>query len=280
MLSCGLWWRSWKADVQFNNGFTRIIVSNLCIIGHAGANACPNCTNLGKCVALSSFGLNKKGGIKKGIRYIDVYDAGERLNEDFLVYWKHCLLSKLNTGRLTTDCCSHYSAVCEHCEGNGTDTHTDTDALFQNMIEHDDDNDLFPGLNDQFANDEQHIDFLRQHHHQQHRRKRNMENTDPVTILFLLKHFDISNDVPIEYMHSVCLGVMQSLLCKWTTAKFKMSSRSELLLSRRLWRARQYFPVEFQRKPEKLQYINSWKATQYVWIRRYYESSCCRSNYF
>jgi hypothetical protein len=116
----------------------------------------------------------------------------------------------------------------------------------------------------QLANDEQHIEFLRKHHHQQYRTKRNLENADHVPILFLLKYFDIVNRIPIDWMHDVCLGIMPSLLVRWTDVpKFKMTVQSQSKVSKRLISFRKFFPVEFQRKPESLDCLSSWKASQH-----------------
>ncbi|XP_065212384.1 uncharacterized protein LOC135849488 isoform X1 [Planococcus citri] len=85
------------------------------------------------------------------------------------------------------------------------------------------------------------------------------------TILAKLKNFDLIKNVPLDYMHLVLLGIMKKLLKLWVSKKTMLPNQSnpnEPTVSKRLDFARDYCPTEFQRRPENLDHLNSWKATQ------------------
>ncbi|XP_066584896.1 uncharacterized protein [Prorops nasuta] len=75
------------------------------------------------------------------------------------------------------------------------------------------------------------------------------------------------SNVPFEYMHLVCLGVMKKLLSAWVTGKFsrlsKFSSRCISIISHRLKILVQYCPSEFARRPKPIDAFNKFKATEF-----------------
>lgn len=77
---------------------------------------------------------------------------------------------------------------------------------------------------------------------------------------------DIIKNVPLDYQHLVCLGVVRKLLNLWVkggSKQYKLRSDSIHLLSRRLITIKSYFPKEFARKPRSLSHLKNWKATEY-----------------
>ncbi|XP_076313124.1 uncharacterized protein LOC143226245 [Tachypleus tridentatus] len=71
--------------------------------------------------------------------------------------------------------------------------------------------------------------------------------------------------VPLDYMHLVCLGVMRRLLLYWIKGSLtcRLPSRSVLEISGRLLALAPYSPREFARKPRALSEIDRWKATEF-----------------
>ncbi|KAL4713328.1 hypothetical protein ACJJTC_012400 [Scirpophaga incertulas] len=74
---------------------------------------------------------------------------------------------------------------------------------------------------------------------------------------------------PIDYMHSMCLGVMRKLLHSWVkptkseVKKVKMDSRKITIMNERLSYLRQFIPNDFNRKPRSVQDLDRWKATEF-----------------
>lgn len=64
-------------------------------------------------------------------------------------------------------------------------------------------------------------------------------------------------------MHLICIGITGILLERWTKFKdFKLDDLALKTVSHCLCKARNYWPDEYQRKPEGLNVLCSWKATQ------------------
>ena len=75
------------------------------------------------------------------------------------------------------------------------------------------------------------------------------------------------SQVPFEYMHLVCLGVMKKLLSAWVSGKYsrlsKLSGRSIFLMSERLNILKEYCPSDFTRRPRPLDSYSKYKATEF-----------------
>lgn len=77
---------------------------------------------------------------------------------------------------------------------------------------------------------------------------------------------DLVNDVPFEFMHLICLGVVRKLLNLWVNGKPKYMKFSGLTitnLSRDLVKQRYLTPGDFNRKPRSLVELPRWKATEF-----------------
>jgi len=70
---------------------------------------------------------------------------------------------------------------------------------------------------------------------------------------------------PLDYMHSVCIGVMKRLLVCWTVGgkKSKLSISQKAQVNARLAQFRLCVTKEFSRKPRTLDDLPHWKATEY-----------------
>lgn len=78
---------------------------------------------------------------------------------------------------------------------------------------------------------------------------------------------DMVKSFPLDYMHSVCLGVMRKLLLTWTRGahefrRHKLSASQISEVSLRLLDCKKYIPKCFARKPRRLDEIERWKATE------------------
>jgi len=84
------------------------------------------------------------------------------------------------------------------------------------------------------------------------------------TILCNIPNFDLIKNVPLDYMHLVCLGIVRKLLLLWTTKsfRFKLSIIQKKQISTALINFRKHVPFEFSRKPRSLNYLKLWKATE------------------
>ncbi|XP_076659871.1 uncharacterized protein LOC143363156 [Halictus rubicundus] len=75
------------------------------------------------------------------------------------------------------------------------------------------------------------------------------------------------SQVPFEYMHLVCLGVIKKLLSAWVCGKYspfsKLSSRQIFTISERMRRINKYCPSEFARRPRSIDLFSKFKAIEF-----------------
>lgn len=85
------------------------------------------------------------------------------------------------------------------------------------------------------------------------------------TILTNIPHFEPVTNVPLDYMHLVCLGVMRKLLFLWMRGplKTRLSSFQIQQISEKLLILRKFTPSDFSRKARSLHFIKLWKATEF-----------------
>lgn len=72
------------------------------------------------------------------------------------------------------------------------------------------------------------------------------------------------SQIPLDYMHLVCLGVVKRLLQLWIKGNknIRLSSEAVNSVSRYLIASKSLIPAEFARKPRSLNDIDRWKATE------------------
>ncbi|XP_070159008.1 uncharacterized protein [Polyergus mexicanus] len=86
------------------------------------------------------------------------------------------------------------------------------------------------------------------------------------SILSEIPNFDLVHNVPMDYMHLVCLGVMRKLLYIWLFGELKIRLRHRKVeaISWQLENVlKLYMPCEFARKPRSLTLVKLWKATEF-----------------
>jgi len=73
------------------------------------------------------------------------------------------------------------------------------------------------------------------------------------------------SQIPLDYMHLVCLGVVKRLLQLWVkgSKNIRLTSEATISVSRYLIALRPFIPAEFARKPRGLHDIDKWKATEF-----------------
>lgn len=100
----------------------------------------------------------------------------------------------------------------------------------------------------------------------------NYHKSDTKCSLLNIPHFKPVTNVPLDYMHLICLGIMRKLLNLWLYGglQYRLQHRSVDEISIRLvTHLKPSIPVEFGRKPRRLDCIKLWKATEYRLILLY-----------
>lgn len=83
--------------------------------------------------------------------------------------------------------------------------------------------------------------------------------------LITITEMNVIKDVPYDYMHLICLGVVKKLILLWQAGslKYRLPHQKVELMSQELIKLRKFTPVEFCRKPRSMKYVKYWKATEY-----------------
>jgi len=100
----------------------------------------------------------------------------------------------------------------------------------------------------------------------------NYHKPDITCSLLKVPHFQPVTNVPLDYMHLVCLGIMRKLINLWLDGelRYRLSSRAVKEISTRLiTQLKPSIPVEFARKPRAMNCVKMWKATEYRLILLY-----------
>lgn len=90
--------------------------------------------------------------------------------------------------------------------------------------------------------------------------------------LLEIPHFKPVSNVPLDYMHLVCLGIMRKLIYLWLDGDFyyRLQHRAIAEISTRLTtEIKPSIPTEFARKPRKIEDVKLWKATEFKLILLY-----------
>lgn len=82
-----------------------------------------------------------------------------------------------------------------------------------------------------------------------------------------LSQIDIGliTQIPLDYMHLCCLGIMKKLILSWIEGPghFKLRRSNVNIISNRLISLRNQMPTKFSRKPRSLDEVRNWKATEF-----------------
>ncbi|EFN73105.1 hypothetical protein EAG_00322, partial [Camponotus floridanus] len=78
-------------------------------------------------------------------------------------------------------------------------------------------------------------------------------------------NFGMITNIPLDYMHLVCIGVVKKILNFWLSGPLnvRLPTRSLSSISRFLIEMRSSIPIEFVRKPRELHFLSLWKATEF-----------------
>lgn len=89
--------------------------------------------------------------------------------------------------------------------------------------------------------------------------------------LLEIPHFKPVSNVPLDYMHLVCLGIMRKLIYLWLDGNsyYRLQHRAIEEISTRLIEIKSSIPTEFARKPREIQDVKLWKATEFRLILLY-----------
>ena len=84
----------------------------------------------------------------------------------------------------------------------------------------------------------------------------------------VLSNLDLGlvTQVPLDYMHLICLGIVKKLVCLWVEKgpkKCRLSAHSIQLIFYRLSAINDHYPKEFSRRLQPFHKFKYWKATQY-----------------
>lgn len=87
------------------------------------------------------------------------------------------------------------------------------------------------------------------------------------------------SQVPLDYMHLVCLGVTRKLFRQWVKGKIphKLSNKIVMEMSKHLLLFRKYIPNNFQRKPRGLLEIDHFKASEFRTLLLYTGVVCLKN---
>lgn len=76
---------------------------------------------------------------------------------------------------------------------------------------------------------------------------------------------DLVEQVPLDYMHLICLGVTKKMLLLWYKGSLDVRLKPQEIknLSERNMSLKNWIPVEFCRRPRSLYEVDRWKATEF-----------------
>lgn len=113
----------------------------------------------------------------------------------------------------------------------------------------------FPGFCDVLRTDEMFANF-----------NYNLDYQNERTKLINISYLGLVSNVPLDYMHLVCLGVMRKLIQLWLSGPInknvRLSSNIVCKISDALTDLVKCIPSDFNRKPRALKYLKYWKATE------------------
>lgn len=104
------------------------------------------------------------------------------------------------------------------------------------------------------------------------RQKNQIQHHTGTSALENIPDFNMVSDIPLEYMHLICLGVMKKLIVNiWIYGKpsFKLGSSAVGEISSMLLSFQNHTPIEFARKPRSLDDVKRWKATEFRFFLLY-----------
>ncbi|KYN10216.1 hypothetical protein ALC57_17656 [Trachymyrmex cornetzi] len=85
------------------------------------------------------------------------------------------------------------------------------------------------------------------------------------TIFIKIPKFGPITDVPLDYMHLVCLGVVKKLILLWLTGPLSVRLSNNMInnISEQLMQIRNSVPYDYTRRPRSMKHVRLWKATEF-----------------
>ncbi|XP_035707120.1 uncharacterized protein LOC118435320 [Folsomia candida] len=85
------------------------------------------------------------------------------------------------------------------------------------------------------------------------------------TSIFNELDFGMVSQVPLDYLHLVCLGVVRKLLRQWVKGDlpYRLRSQKTLQIGSRMQLFRKYFPSCFQRLPRSVVHVDNFKGSEF-----------------
>lgn len=93
-----------------------------------------------------------------------------------------------------------------------------------------------------------------------------------IIVVYWKYYFNPVTNVPLDYMHSICLGIVRKLLYLWVDGKshYRLQYRDiEEISTLLVTQLKPSISVEFTRKPRAMNCLKLWKATKYRMILLY-----------
>jgi len=87
---------------------------------------------------------------------------------------------------------------------------------------------------------------------------------DTTCNLLNIPHFKPVTNVPLDYMHLVCLGIMRKLLNLWLHGELRYRLQYKAvddISTRLITQLKPSIPIELARKPRRLDCVKLWKTT-------------------
>ncbi|KAM0736975.1 hypothetical protein ACS0PU_000068 [Formica fusca] len=113
---------------------------------------------------------------------------------------------------------------------------------------------IFNGINHPLRTDDEYIRRFDDAHHK--------DGASPLSRLPM----GMVSQVPFEYMHLVCIGVMKKLFQAWVQGKFsretKLSGRAITVINTKILSLQEYCPSDFARRPRSLELYSKYKVTE------------------
>lgn len=110
------------------------------------------------------------------------------------------------------------------------------------------------------------LQFVKRTHEDFVLRNNSDHHVGETPILASIPGVNLIEDVPLDYMHLVLLGVVKKIISGvWISGRppCKLSSRQISSISENLVSLKHYLPSEFARKPRTLNEVKRWKATEF-----------------
>lgn len=98
---------------------------------------------------------------------------------------------------------------------------------------------------------------------QNFRSQANAEHHRVVSPFLQLPHVDVVAQFPLDYLHTLCLGVVKKMLYKWMDEKNMLTKEDITRISDRLIRVSHTQPSDFQRKCRALSDLDFFKGSEF-----------------